>query len=467
VFTIHDRPAQLCDGVSRRDWLKIGGLGLAGLSLPALLQSRAEGVTRSVAAPPAFGRAKSCIVLFFLGGPPQHETWDPKPAAPVEVRGELSPIASAVPGISVGELMPRTARLTNKIAILRAVATNDSAHSSSGYYLTTGVPHRPMGVENAKTGAPNDWPCLGAIVRRLWSGPQALPAAITLPEQSANDGNLTWPGQDAGFLGRATDPWLLNCDPSAANFSIPGLALPAEVPALRFDARRALVGEVNRHLDEAHRAGRLALHGAYSRQAIDLLSSPQARRAFDIEQEAPRVRDRFGRSKFGQSVLLARRLVESGVPLIRVNWSRVAGAPNNGHWDTHSANSAGLRALMPIMDRAYSALLEDLQTRGLLDETLVVWMGEFGRTPRLNGAAGRDHWGSVFSIGLAGGGIQGGIVHGASDSIGAYPRDGRVLPPDLTATIFHLLGIRPDAEVTDPLGRPLAISRGEVIRAIL
>lgn len=467
MFTIDDQGTRLCDGVSRREWLKIGSLGLAGLGLPTLLDERARASTTSASALPGFGRAKSCIILFFLGAPPQQETWDPKPDSPAEARGDLRPIASAMPGLRVGELMPKTARLTNKLSVLRAMSTNDSAHSSSGYYMTTGVPHRPMGVENAKPGAPNDWPSLGAIVRRLTPGHRQLPAAITLPEQTANDGNLTWPGQDAGFLGRATDPWLLTCDPSAANFTIPGLQLPGEVPPLRFDERRSLVREVNRHMDEVHRSGRLGLHDAYSQQAIDLLSSSQARRAFNLEQESVAVRDRYGRHRFGQSVLLARRLVESGVPLIRVNWTRVAGALNNGHWDTHSQNTAALRQLMPLMDHTYSALLEDLETRGLLDETLVVWMGEFGRTPRINGAAGRDHWGPVFSVALAGGGVRRGVVHGASDSIAAYPRDGRVTPQDLTATIFHLLGIRPDAEVHDAVGRPYAISRGDVIRAIV
>jgi hypothetical protein len=466
MFSIHDAGAALCDGLNRRELLRIGGLG--AFSLPALLQSRAAASTRPMGSSTGpLGKARSCIILFFLGGPPQHETWDPKPDAPAEIRGDLKPIASAVPGLIVGELMPRIARFTDKLAVLRAVTTNDNAHSSSGYYMTTGYPHTPVGVENAKPGAPNDWPSLGAVIRRLHRGPQHLPAAVTLPEQMANDGNLTWPGQDAGFLGRATDPWLLNVDPSNPNFHIPGLQLPADIPALRFDARRALVEQVNRHLDAVHSTGRVALQGAYSQQAIDLLSSPQARRAFDIDQEPAAVRDRYGRQRFGQSVLLARRLVEAGVSLVRVNWTRVPNAHNNGHWDTHSNNTPGLRQLMPIMEQGYTALLEDLSARGLLDETLVVWMAEFGRTPRINGAGGRDHWGQVFSVALAGGGVRGGAVHGASDRIGGYPRDGRVTPQDLTATIFHCLGIGSGSEIHDSLGRPLAITRGDVIRQIL
>jgi hypothetical protein len=332
--------------------------------------------------------------------------------------------------------------------------------------LTTGYPHQPRGVENARPGAPNDWPCVGAVVRRLWRGRCPLPTAVTLPEQMANDGNLTWPGQDGGFLGRGADPWLLNSDPSSPRFRIDGLSLPADVPPLRFDARRRLLSQVETHLAAVTSGSTLASHQERSRKAFELVSSATARKAFDLDKEPPRLRDRYGRTRFGQSLLLARRLVEAGVPLIRVNWTRVAGALNNGHWDTHSRNTAALKQLMPILDQAYSALLEDLTERGLLDETLVIWMAEFGRTPRLNGAAGRDHWGPVFSVALAGGGVRGGTVYGASDRLGAYPRDGRVLPEDLTATVFEALGIPAGSEVHDLQGRPVPISRGKVVRAL-
>ena len=458
MLSVFDSPVRLCDGIDRREWLRIGAA--CGISLPSLLASPR-------AATAGDPKANACIQLFFLGAPPQQETWDPKPDSPAEARGDLKPIQSATPGLLVGELMPKSAKLTQKIAVLRAVHTNDSAHSSSGYYVTTGVPHAPMGVENAKPGAPNDWPSLGAVVRRLWPRKTALPAAVTLPEVSANDGNLTWPGQDAGWLGRAFDPWVLEGDPNATQFKIAGLTPPTELPPLRLNERRALLDQIDRHLDGIDRSGSLGEHPDRSRQAFDLVASPAARKAFDLESEGPRVRDRYGRTKFGQSCLLARRLIEAGVPLVRVNWSRVAGAPNNGHWDTHSQNTKGLQALMPIMDQAYSALLEDLDARGLLDSTLVMWTGEFGRTPRINGAGGRDHWGPVFSVALSGGGVKGGVVHGASDKIAAYPKDGRVKPQDILATIFHCLGIPPDSEIRDSLNRPFAISRGDVIRAIL
>lgn len=459
MLRIHEQEATLCDGITRRAWFRIGSLGLAGLTVPNLLAARAGAQT------PA--RAKSCIVLCFLGGPPQHETWDPKPNAVAEVRGELRPIQSNVPGILVGELMPKTARHLDKIAILKAMVTNDNSHSSSGYYMTTGLPHLPLGVENARPGKPNDWPCLGALVKRLAPTRSGLPSAITLPEQSANDGNLTWPGQDAGFLGRSADPWLINCEPSQNDFHIDGLRLPQDINTRRFGGRTSLMSQVNRRLDSMVHAASLGNFDAQQRQALDLIAGAQARSAFNLHQESPMLRDCYGRTKFGQSVLLARRLVEAGVSLVRVNWSRVAGAVNNGHWDTHSQNTRGLQQLMPIMDAAYSTLLEDLATRGLLENTLVVWMAEFGRTPRLNGNAGRDHWGRVFSVALAGGGVRGGTVHGVSDSIAGYPHDGRVMPQDLLATIFHCLGIPPDAEYHDGQGRPIPATRGDVIRQIL
>ncbi len=258
MLSLLDGHARLCDGLTRREWLRIGSLGAFGLTLPGLLSARQQ--AQADAAEPQPRRAKACILLFMLGAPPQHETWDPKPNAPAEISGDLKPIQSATPGLLVGELMPKTAQLTEKIAVLRAVQTGDSADSSSGYYMTTGFPHQPKGVENAKPGAPNDWPCLGAVVRRLWRGRSALPAAITLPEQTANDGNRTWPGQDAGFLGRSADPWLLNCDPSTPQFQVAGLGLPADVPALRFDARRSLLDQVDGHLGSVSQQGAWSAH---------------------------------------------------------------------------------------------------------------------------------------------------------------------------------------------------------------
>ncbi len=446
-------PPQRCPGPNRREALALGALGL---TLPNLLKAREASGAK---------RPKSVILLFLLGAPPQQETWDPKPESPAEARGDLGVIRTATPGLIIGETMVKTSKWTEKIAILRAVSTNDNAHSASGYYMTTGVPHAPMQVENAKPGAPNDWPSMGGVVRKLLQPNCKLPAAVTLPEVSANDGNLTWPGQDAGFLGRAADPWLINCEPEKGKFEVPGLALPADLTSARFDGRKGLLAAMER--TGRAREAASGTEGAHVHRAFEMISSPAARRAFDLDSEGTRERDRYGRSRFGQSCLVARRLVEAGVPLIRVNWTRLPNCPNNGHWDTHSKNSESMKKMMPTLVTAYTALLEDLSDRGMLDDTLVVWMAEFGRTPRLNGGGGRDHWGPVFSVALAGGGVKGGAVYGASDKLAAYPKDGRVSPQDLHATIYHCLGIPRDAEIHDGLGRPLAVSRGEPVKQIL
>ncbi len=452
--------------MTRREWLRVGGVGLGGLTLTGLDSGRQT--ARSASTERTSGRAKAVIVLALTGGPPQHETWDPKPDAPVEVRGEFKPIATRTTGLRVCELMPRTALLTDRIAVLRAVKTGDNAHSSSGYQVLTGVPHQPLNLESALVRAPNNWPSLGAIVRYLRPDAGRLPSAVTVPEHIWNDGNFPWPGQDAGILGRRHDPWLVMCDPSDDNAPMPALSLPGEVSPLRFDDRRGLLDQVNRHFDGLERGGPAGEYSSHNRKALDLLGSTQARRAFDLSQEPAAVRDRYGRSRFAQSALLARRLVEAGVSLEQINWTRIKGQPNKGGWDTHEKNNVALKSLlMPMMDRVYSALLEDLAQRGLLDQTLVVWLGEFGRTPRFNGAAGRDHWGNVFSLALAGGGIRGGVVHGASDRNGAYPADGAVEACDLQATMFHCLGYKPETEMRDTLNRPLPISRGRVIEAVV
>lgn len=467
MFRFADHSPSLCDRIPRREWLRVGGMTLGGLSLPRLLHARGASATPA-SSKPGFGKAKSCILVFLLGGPPQHETFDPKPEAPSEVRGDYKPIASSLPGLDVGEWMPQTAMQAHRLSVLRAVVTDDNAHSSSGYYMLTGRPHIPMNRENATPGAPNDWPCVGAMVRSI--APQTehgLPSAITLPEHIWNDGNVPWPGQDAGRLGRAADPWLMHCDPSSPDFTVPGLQLPGELPAVRFAGRRSLV----QYLDQQRRTfdglAQVARFDGWTQQALSLLQSPDCRRAFELNTEPAAVRDRYGRSRFAQSLLLARRLVEAGVPLIQVNWTRIPNAVNSG-WDTHANHFESLKdVLMPIMDQAYSALLQDLSDRGLLDETLVVWAGEFGRTPHINARGGRDHWGKVFSMALAGGGVKPGVVYGRSDRLGAQPMDGKVMPEDLTATIFHCLGIDPDAQIVDAQQRPAALSPGNVIWPIL
>ncbi len=456
---------RLCDGRTRREILKIGSLGLlgAGLRLPELAQAttRADDST--------FGRAKSCIVLFLMGGPPQHSTWDPKPDAPPEVRGEFGSIATKVPGMSLSGLLPLTAQQADKICLLRAMSTGDNAHSSSGYYMLTGRPHSPQNVENANPGAPNDSPSLGSLVGRVATSSGGLPTSITLPHRIFNTDGSVWPGQDAGFLGRAGDPWLLNAKQTPEGYRVQEIDLPTDLDPARMGRRLELIDGFRRNLDNFDRDPSARLLDEQTRRAFELLRSSEARKAFRIEDEPQAVRDRYGATPFGNGVLLARRMVEAGVRLVQVNWYRGADEPPaNPCWDSHTQEPERLKTVLgPPTDRAFSALVEDLAARGKLDETLVVCMAEFGRSPRLDGNAGRNHWGSVFSIAMAGGGIKGGQVYGSSDKIGAQPRDGRVRPEDLAATIFHCLGHEPNAEYQDRLGRPHFLSRGEVIRAIL
>lgn len=450
--------SSLCDGIDRRTWLHMGA--------SASLLSWPQAAKASIAP----GKARSVIFLFHLGGPPQHEIWDPKPDAPVEIRGPFKPIATTTPGCLVGELMPRTARMMHHIAVLRALSTRDNAHSSSGYWMLTGVPHLPSNTENARVGAPNDWPSLAAINRALRGGATGMPASMVLPEHIWNTGGIPWPGQDAGFLGRTTDPWLLHCMPQEAGFAIPGVTLPTEIAVSRLTDRVNLSRNLDtceRHLEQL---GELPI--VYRRQvetALKLVQSGAARHAFRLEEESESLRDRYGRNRWGQSVLLARRLVEAGVSFIQVNWTRMPGDTSDSPaWDTHNKNADRLKNhLMPIMDAAYATLLEDLAERGLLETTLVVWCGEFGRTPRHNGGGGRDHWGHVFSGALAGGGIKGGVVHGSSDKLGAQPREGKVEPQDMHATILHLAGLNPQSELHDAQNRPFPASRGKVLEPIL
>lgn len=468
MLSIQAQGVQLCDQVSRREMLRVGGLSACGLSLPQLL-GPTTAVASEAASRPTGKKARSCIVLFLMGGAPQHSTWDPKPDAPDNVRGEIAPIATKVSGIQFGELMPQLAERADKLAVLRAVSTNDNAHSSSGYYMLTGRPHVPQNVENANPGAPNDWPNWGSVVQRISDPRGDLPGAVRLPNHIFNTDGSVWPGQDGGMLGRTVDPWLFRCQPAAADYRITEFQLPDSMSLDRLGARRDLVRVLDAQQESAARATRARTFDDQQQRAYGLLSSAASRGAFDLSVETEKTRERYGKTPFGQSVLLARRLIEADVRLVQVNWYRGPDEPaDNPCWDSHSAETKRLReVLLPPTDQAFSALLDDLSERGRLDETLIICMSEFGRTPKLNGRAGRDHWGSVFSVAMAGGGIRGGVVHGASDALGAYPRSGLIHPEDITATMFHCLGYSPDTEFFDNQNRPYVLSRGQAIQPIL
>jgi hypothetical protein len=475
MLALETAPTALCDGVSRREWLRVGGLSVLGLSLPALL--RAQGTAARPAAPAplgrglegvTFGRAKSVIFLWLQGGPPQHETFDPKPDAPAEIRGPFRPIATNVPGIRFCELLPRTAARADRLAVVRSLATNDDNHDVSGYWVLTGYPYGPGSARQIK---PTDWPYFGSVVKRLRPS-ERLPAltSVWLPDMMRLNDNVTPAGQTAGFLGKLWEPERFVGDPASPAYRIEGLSLARDMPPVRVQARRNLLRQLDRNFRAVERGGAVEAWDRLSQHAFDLVTSGRARAAFDLSREPARVRDLYGRHTWGQSVLLARRLVEAGVRLVHVNWPREPGdsAVDNPLWDTHAQNADRLQdVLCPQFDVTFAALLDDLGQRGLLGETLVVVIGEFGRTPRINRQGGRDHWGRVFSFALAGAGIRGGQVFGASDRTGAFPQDNPLRPHDLTATIFHLLGIDPQGVFRDRSDRPHLLTQGEPLARLL
>jgi hypothetical protein len=478
MYGLDDRLNRLCDGKSRREWLRVGGLSALGFGLPEMLRagSRANPANADLSDSSlvqglngaTFGRAKNIIFLWLQGGPPQHETFDPKPNAPAEIRGLFRPIATNVPGTQFCELLPRSARLADKLAVVRSIATDDPNHDVSGYWVLTGYPYGPGSARQIK---PSDWPYFGSIVKMLKPS-ESMPAlsSVWIPDVMRLNDSVTPAGQTAGFLGKIWEPERFIGDPSAPEYDIEGLTLPSELPRLRVDRRKALLGQLDGYFREVEQNGVIASWDQYAQSAYNLVTSGRARAAFDLKGEPAALRDRYGRYSWGQSVILARRLIEAGVRLVHVNWPREPGdsAVDNPMWDTHAQNADRLQdVLCPQFDVTFSALIEDLQARGLLDETLVVAIGEFGRTPTINRQGGRDHWGNVFSFVMAGAGVAGGQVFGSSDRNGAYPATNPIRPHDLTATIFHLLGIDHRAVFLDKLGRPQPITRGEPLLAIL
>ena len=457
-------------GFSRRDAIRFGGQSAMGLSIPLLLQSRlaAEGRegTTSGSEIPGFGKAKSIILLWLLGGISQVESWDPKPKAPSEVRGEFGVIDSVVPGMQLGELLPKVSLCADQLSLLRAVVTNDNGHSSSGYHMLTGVPHVPPGQDNIAAQFPNFAPSQAALIRAVKSDTNGLPSAIALPYHMRTDAGTAWPGQGGGDLGRNYDPWLLNCDPAQPGFRIAELELAESVTSQRLASRQHLLNQLEGRGGELPSSA--AQFAVRSEQAFGLLGGAASHQAFDLDNEAATTRDRYGRYRFGQSALLARRLSEAGVSLVQVNWTRIEGYENEGAWDTHGDHCKSAKGfLMPMFDQTFSALIEDLRDRGRLKDTLVIALSEFGRTPRFNPKAGRDHWGSCFSVAMAGGGVRGGHVLGESDSIAAAPLSGVVSPADLMATMFHCLGLSPETIVHEQTGRPIPLSRGRIVHEIL
>jgi hypothetical protein len=432
--------------LSRRQF--VGAAGLAGLGLG--LAPRLAGAARTAAA--SSSRIRSCILVFYYGGPSHLDTLDPKPNAPAEVRGEYRSIATSVPGVRISEHLPRTARLMNRLALVRSLHHPMRNHNSAAAEALTG--RTPAGGDQELlTDDPRGLPTLGSAVS-FALGPRAhvLPY-VALPYTLYNVVQL--PGQSPGLLGGAYDRFQVDGDPSNANFRVAA-----------FDGAGDLGERVSllRRFDRGSLPGPAARADVYRERALRLLASPEIPRLFDLAKEPQRVRERYGRHRLGQSLLLARRLVEGGVNFVVAFDGQTNGQEAN--WDSHENIFPRHRQLIPPSDQALSALIEDLDSRGLLDTTLVLALGEFGRTPRINRNAGRDHWPDCYSLLLAGGGVQGGAVHGASDNIGAFPNADPVTPADLAATIFWRFGLDPATEILDQTGRPFRLAEGEPIRRI-
>ncbi len=445
--------------ITRRKLLQVGGLGLLGLNLPGFLRA-AEGSRRKA-------RARSVIFLHQYGGPSCHDTFDMKPAAPQAVRGELKPIASRLSGVPVCELLPRTAGVMDKVTLVRSVHHTMKNHNSAGYYSLTG--YAPPTDDQRLRDSRDLFPAYGSVVDKFALAKAGVPTFVAYPHV-IRDGSIT-PGQHASFLGKAHDPLFIGQDPNSPDFRLPELSLPANLSPERLGNRREVLRLIDQQTELLEFSAKARGIDAHYARALTMLSSPGVRKAFDLSSEPDAVRERYGRTTYGQGCLLARRLVEAGARFINVYFSQSIGGCQGG-WDTHGFNNKPMypilrNYLLPITDHTLPTLLEDLDARGLLDTTLVVWVGEFGRSPRINKLAGRDHWPQCYTALLAGGGVKRGHVHGASDKVGAYPSADPVRPEDLSATMFHLLGIDPKSEVRDALNRPLPISTGEVISGVL
>jgi len=446
---------RLCDGVSRRDLLRAGSLGLAGLSLSSVLRGQAQG-----AAGKAKGNAPAdaVILVYCWGAPSQFEIFDPKPEAPAEVRGEFGITKTHVPGAVLGERIPLLAQRGNLYSIVRTCTQSSTSHQPGAYEALTG--YKPTANAVALTATSKDYPNLGCVVSKLAPRQNELPPFVTLPQLISDVGNLT-PGQFAGYLGKQHEALAIVRDPNAQDFSVEEVMSRPEVTSARLDDRKSLLELVDAQAKALEGSAAIQNLDTFQDRAFRLLTSEKVKQAFDLNREKSALRDRYGRHTFGQSCLMARRLVESGVKLVTV-FSANGGKIPQDAWDTHSNNFTKLKTMLPPFDQGTSALLDDLHERGLLKRTLLVVMSEFGRSPKINAGAGRDHWSNCYSIMLAGAGVKGGHIYGQSDTIGAHPKHGRVFnTADLTATVFNRLGIDHHAELHDQTGRPLPASTGE------
>ena len=427
MLELRGRSFRCCDGIDRRSFLKIGSLSLGALSLPQLLAHRAQAAAegRPVA-------RTSVIFIELAGGPTQFETYDPKPAAPAEYRGPCSSISTALPGVQFCELMPEQAKVLDRLAIIRSVHHDRSSHDPSSHLTQTGY------YKQGRKGSRNEMPCIGAVTAKL-RGPSVvgMPGYIAVPRVMRNGGTA--------YLGNAYEPFETRGNPNKKNFNVNNLVLDKHLSTERLGDRKQLLADLDAQRRIADLHGASGAVDRFTRAAFELVTGDHARKAFDIQAEKSPVRDQYGRTTTGQSLLLARRLVEAGATFVTV---RVGG------WDDHSKIEKRMKAKGPAYDRGVAALVTDLHTRGLDQDVLVVAMGEFGRTPRVNRNAGRDHWGALMSVLVAGGGLRCGQVIGRSNSKGEVPEDNPYRPENVLAVVYRHLGIDPQTTFDDFSGRP-------------
>ncbi|REK12958.1 MAG: DUF1501 domain-containing protein [Planctomycetota bacterium] len=437
--------AHTCDGISRRDFLQVGSLGAIGLSLTDLMAAKAAGAVDDK------HDERSVIMIFNLGAPSQLDLFDMKPDAPAEIRGPFKPISTKAPGMQISEILPRHAELADRFSLVRSCYHTAAAVHDTG--------HQMMQTGRLFTGGINT-PHAGCALAFLRGRKTDLPAHVILPEPMGPTGGNLPHGQDAGFLGKAYDPFALMADPSKENFKVPDLLPPPEIGEARLERRRKLRSIVDETVSNFEASDSAQLLDSSFDAAFRMMTSPEARAAFDLSKEPKKVRERYGMNRFGQCCLLSRRLIEAGVRFVTVNTFLTVF--NEVTWDIHGSSPftsiEGMRDIVaPMYDQAYAALLEDLVERGMLENTLVCNLAEFGRTPRVNPAGGRDHWPQCWSVYFAGGGIQGGRVVGRSDPIGGVPAERPVEPPEVVATIYRSLGLELETKLPGPQGRPFPL----------
>ncbi len=439
-----EKTVEFCDGIRRRDFMHIGALSYLGLSLPNFIHASAQGHVNNK-------KTKNCIMLFLLGGPSQIDTFDMKPDAPAEIRGPYKPIKTNADGIYISEIFPETAKVADKFAIIRSVYHTAAAVHDTGHQMMQTGRLFQNGLEQ---------PHCGSVLSYLKGPKTDLPPHVMLPTPMGPTGGNMPHGQSAGFLGKKYDPFLIDADPSKENFEVPDLLPPEYISSMRINRRRRLRDAVDDSIAYLEKSEDAKLLDTNFDQAYRLISSTEARDAFDLSQEKADLRQKYGYNKFGQSCLMSRRLIESGVRFVTINMFETVF--NEITWDIHgSAPFSPIECYSnlvgPMFDKAYSSLLQDLEDHGLLEDTLVVALGEFGRTPKINPAGGRDHWPQCWSVLFAGGGVKGGQVIGASDKMGAVPEDRPVSPAEIVASIYHSIGIDLETELPSPGNRPVPV----------